>query len=262
MTPTPLSTRNLLLTAMLLFGLASCATEAEDLPTYPVRLRLGGALPEGDRVGDYTVTFTEGWIVLGDWWIYGMDREAAGYVTGLKHAGHIHGEAEFETQVTGTFAVDLLGEPALVAINDLTEGHYFDGSIRLRPCTDLYAPIVPDDQTPVSSHDDLWGHSLILAGTATRDASASYDFRITVDAEAMIAGLVYGSTVWEEGTNVITSRLDLGALLVDVDFAALADADGQVLIDADGPPDTYNLIKARLQDPLLYPHSEAEAIPQ
>ncbi len=260
----PPTLRCVLLVAVLILELGGCATETEPLPTYPVELHLGGMVPTNDRVGDFTVTFTEGWIVLGDWWIYGMDREAAGYAAVLKHAGHIHGEAEFETHVEGTFAVDLLGEPALVAVNDLTEGHYFDGSIRLRPCTDLYAPIYADDQTLVSADDDLWGHSLILAGTATAtvDASASYDFRITIDAEAMITGLVYGGTVWSEGTNVITTRLDLGALLQDVDFAALADDQDQVLIDTAGDTDTYNLIKARLQDPLLYLHREAEAIPQ
>lgn len=262
MAPRPSPTRYRLLAAALLFGLGGCATEAEELPTYPVRLRLGGQLPADGRVGDYTVTFTEGRIVLGDWWVYGMNREAAGYAAVLKHAGHAHGDAEFETHVEGTFAVDLLDEPAVLAENELTEGHYFDGSLRLRPCTELYAPVYPEDLTPVSSHDDLWGHTLVLAGTATADASATYDFRITVDAESMISGLVYGGTVWLEGTDVITTRLDLGALLEDVDFAALADGQGQVRIDAVTGGGTYNLIKARIQDPLLYLHSEAEAIPE
>ncbi len=258
----PPTLRCALLSAALVFGLGGCATETQELPTFPVQLRLGGTVPTDGRVGEYTVSFTEGWIVLGDWWIYGMDREAAGFAAVLKHAGHIHGEAEFETHVEGTFAVDLLGESALVATNDLTEGHYFDGSIRLRPCTDLYAPVYPDDLTGVSEDDNLWGHSLILSGAATKDASSTYEFHITVDVEAMITGLVYGGTVWQEGTNVITSRLDLGALLLDVDFAALADDQGQVLVDATHAPDTYNLIKARLQDPLLYRHAEAEIIPQ
>lgn len=250
------------LTLALLLGIAGCTADAEPLATYPVRLRLGGATPANDRVGDYRVTFTEGWIILGDWWIYGMDRETAGYTSLWKHAGHAHGEAAFETHVEGTFVVDLLGEPAVLATHDLTEGHYFDGSLRLRPCTALYAPVYAENQTPVSSNDELWDHSFILSGIATNDASTPYDFRITVDAEAMIPGLVYGSTVWEEGADVITTRLDLGALLADVDFAALADTQGLVRVDPTTAPDTYTLIKARLQDPLLYLHSEAEAIPE
>lgn len=252
----------LLLAALLIVGLGGCTTDAEELPTYPVALRLGGALPADGRLGDYTVTFTTGQVVLGDWWIYGMDRETAGYAMLLKHAGHAHGEAEFETQVAGTFAVDLLGDPLVVATVDMTEGHYFDGSIRLRPATELYAPVYADDQTPVSSHDALWGHSLLLTGTASLDASTTFDFHITVDAEAMIAGLVYGGTVWDHGTDAITTRLDLGALLWNVDFAALADKEDRVTIDAFTNSDTYTLIKARLQDPVLYLHSEAETIPQ
>jgi len=250
-----------LLALTLLLGASHCTADAEPLPSYRVALRLGGALPSDGRVGDYTVRATEGWIVLGDWWIYGMDRDAAGYATLLKHAGHAHGEAEFETQVEGTFAVDLIGDAAVVATSDLTEGHYFDGSIRLRPCTALYAPVYAAHLTPLSETNDLWGHSFILAGTATTDASATYDFRITVDAEAMIAGLVYGSTVWAEGATVITTRLDLGALLADVDFASLADDQGLVRVDPITAGNTYTLIKARLQDPLLYRHDEAESIP-
>lgn len=262
MTPPRRRYHPLLLVTTLLVGLGGCTTDTKELPTYPVALRLGGELPADGRVGDYTLTFTTGQVVLGDWWIYGMDREAAGYAALLKHAGHSHGEAEFETQVAGTFAVDLLGEPAVVATPDLTEAHYFDGSIRLRPATELYAPVYADDFTPVSSHDALWGHSLLLTGTATRDASATYEFSITVDAEAMVAGLVYGGTVWEQGADVITTRLDLGQLLQDVDFAALADAEDRITIDTSANTDTYTLIKARLQDPALYLHSEAEAIPQ
>jgi len=254
--------RNGLLAWALILGASGCTPDAEPLATYPVSLRLGGAAPADARVGDYRVTFTQGWIILGDWWIYGMNREAAGYAMLQKHAGHPHGEAEFETHVEGTFAVDLLGEPAVVATHDLTEGHYFDGSIRLRPCTTLYAPVSAGDGTPISDQDALWGHSLILTGTATTDGTATYKFRVTVDAEAMIAGLVYGSTVWDQGAEVITTRLDLGALLADVDFAALADTEGLVLIDPTTAPAPYTLIKARLQDPALYLHSEAEAIPE
>jgi len=251
-----------LLTALLLLGAAGCHSPSSELPSYAVELRLGGALPDDDRVGDYTVQFTTGRLVLGDWWIYGMDREAAGYAAVLKHAGHIHGEADFETHVEQTFAVDLLGEPVTVATPDLTEGHYFDGSIRLRPATELYAPIQADDLTPLSPQDELWGHSLILEGTATRDGSDVYEFRITVDAEAMITGLSYGSSVWEFGAAVITTELNLGALLQDVDFAALADSEHRVTINATNHGPTYTLLKARLQEPALYRHTEAEAIPQ
>ncbi len=251
------------LVALTLVALHSGCTQKDvELPTYPVQLRFGGALPASDQVGTYQVTFTEGLLVIGDWWIYGMNREAAGYAALLKHAGHAHGDAEFDTNVEGTFVVDLLAEPQVLATNDLTEAHYFDGSIRLRPCADIYDPVHAVDMSPVASTEDIWGHTLLLSGSATADASSTYDFEIVVDAEAMVTGLVYGGTVWEQGATAITTLLDLGALLEDVDFAALADADGHVLIDASTNTDTHDLIKARLQDPVQYPHLEAEALPQ
>jgi len=244
-----------------------CAQETEALPTYPVELRLGGALPEDGRIGEYTVTLVKGWVVLGDWWLYGMDRAAAGFAHLVppslqKHAGHSHGDAEMEAHVEGTFAVSLVGEPAVVAVQELTEAHYFDGSLRLRPSTELYAPVHPEDQTPITSEHELWEHTLVLSGTATRDGATAIPFRITLDAEAMVAGLVYGGTVWEQGATTITTRLDLAALLADVDFEGLIDQDGAVTLGPSTAGETYTLLKARLQDPALYLHEEAEEVPE
>lgn len=244
--------------------------DEQELPTYPVSLRLGGQLPTDGRVGEYTVTLSEGWVVVGDWHLYGMDREAAGYaliVDGArKHAGHAHGEAEMEVVLEGTWAIDLLGEPITLATRELTEGHYFDGSLRLRPCTDPYAPVLPDGADPaqwepVDPSHDLWGHALLLRGEASRDASEVYPFEVVVDAEAMLAGLEYGGTVKAGGATRITTRLDLGRLLEGVDFAALAGPDDHVQLDPDSGLEAYTTLKVRLQDPALYLHEEAEAVP-
>ncbi|MFH2007509.1 MAG: hypothetical protein ABI333_13065 [bacterium] len=244
-----------------------CGQEAEELPTYPVTLRLGGALPPDGQIGEYTVTLEQGWVVLGDWWLYGMDRAAAGFAHLVppslhKHAGHSHGDAAMETNIEGTFAVSLVGVPAVVATRDLTEGHYFDGSLRLRPCTELYAPVHPEDQTLVTDDHELWGHTLALSGTAARGDATPIPFQITVDAEAMVAGIVYGGTVWEQGATTITTRLDLAALLADLDFEGLAGQDGAVILGPSTAGETYDLLKARLQDPALYLHEEAEEVPE
>ena len=47
--------------------------------------------------------------------------------------------------------------------------------------------------------------------------------RPQVDVEAMVSGIVYGGTVKENGATTITTRLDLGALLADIDFAEVHD---------------------------------------
>jgi hypothetical protein len=251
--------------------LAGCGSaDEQELPTHPVSLRLGGQLPTDGRVGEYTVTLSEGWVVVGDWHLYGMDREAAGYaliVEGArKHAGHAHGEAEMEVALEGTWAIDLLGEPTALATRELTEGHYFDGSLRLRPCTDTYAAVFPDEGdpaqwVPVDPSHDLWSHTLLLRGEASRDASEVYTFEIAVDAEAMLAGLEYGGTVMEGGATRITTRLKLGALLEGVDYAALANPDDHLQLDADSGLEAYTTLKVRLQDPASYVHEEAEAVP-
>lgn len=239
--------------------------ESGPLPTFPVELRMGGQLPEGGLVGEYAVTFTEAWVVLGDLHLYGMDREAAGYahvLPGLlKHAGHAHGDAEMETLVEGTWALDLLAEPAVLATNDLTEGHWFDGSLRLRPCTEIYAPVFAGTDTAVETSDPLWGHTLWLTGEASLDASTVFAFELVVDTEAMVSGIDYGGTVKEGGATTITTLLDLGALLTGIDFAALANGDGLVRLDPAAAGDAYLGLKVRLQDPVSYLHEEAEPPP-
>lgn len=239
--------------------------ESDPLPTFPVELRIGGQLPEGDLVGDYEVTFTEAWVVLGDLHLYGMDREAAGYahvLPGLpKHAGHAHGDAEMETSVEGTWALDLLGEAVVLATNDLTEGHWFDGSLRLRPCTETYAPVFAGTEEAVPTSNPLWGHTLWITGEAALDASTLYAFELVVDVEAMVSGIEYGGTVKEGGATAITTRLDLGAMLAGIDFATLADGDGFVSLTPEGAGDAYLGLKVRLQDPVSFLHEEAEPPP-
>lgn len=245
----------------------SCGADGSQTPapTFPVDIRLGGQLPTDGLVGPYTVHFTEAYAVFGELTIFGMNREAAGYATLVpdlhKHAGHPQGNAEMQTQVPGTYAVNLAGEPPVLATNELTEGHYFDGSVRLRPASDTYAPIWAESGAPLSSHDDLWGHTLLLRGEASRDASEVYDFEIVVDAEALVSGLIYAGTVKEGGATRITTRLELGVLLDGLSFASLADADGHVSIQPETAGDAYDTLKARLQDPASYVHEELEPLP-
>lgn len=253
-----------------LAGLAlagSCGgDDTAPLPTFPVSLRIGGATPAGGTVGSYTVALTDAWACLGDLHLYGMDRAAAGYAHVLpslqKHAGHAHGDAEMEASVEGTWAVDLLAEPAALDSQELTEGHWFDGSLRVRPCNETYAPVIAGTTTPVDDGHALWGHALYVEGEATGDGSAVYTFTLTVDAEAMVSGIDYGGTVKEGGATTITTRLDLGALLTGIDFAALADGEGTVVLDPATAGDAYLELKVRLQAPVSYLHEEAEPAPE
>ncbi len=243
----------------------SCAPGSEAVPTHPVSLRLGAYFPPGGRVGEYSIVLQEGFLVAGDLRIYGTEVEAAGYsallVHARKHAGHPQGEADRETVVAGSWAVDLTREPAEIAMSQVPIGHYFDGSIRLRLCNANYAPVFAGTTEPVDRESDLWEHTLLLRGSATRDGTTFWSFQISVDVEAAVTGLEYAATVKEDGVTRITTRLDLAALLGGIDFAALADASGHVVLSETSGGDTYEKLKRRLQDPSLYLHEEMEAVP-
>jgi hypothetical protein len=250
---------------LLLFSLVSCTSQEDTvLPVFPVQLRLGGYLSPDGTVGDYVITLSEGWIILGDLTIYGMDREEAGYLfynpKVLKHAGHIHGEADSETSAFETYIIDLINEPQTVSTNMVTEGHYFDGKIRIRPTTNDYNPIWPTTGEPVLETNNIWGNSFILKGTALKDVN-EYLFEITISMESLITGLIYGGTVKDGGTESITTLLNLDSILMQIDFQTLSMEDGKIIIDENHNIETLLQIKTELKNPENFFHLEAETIP-
>ncbi len=240
--------------------LQACSSEsASPPPSYPVEIRMGTLLPADGMVGTFHVTIEKGFLSFSDFAIYGAYRDSAVatfLIDGpiLAHAGHQHGTADLTGEVDGNFALDLTREPALLATLDLTEGHYFDGRIRLVHAdeTSLLLP----DKSPLDDKNPLYGHTFYLKGSAT-DGQGSVDFELTVDAEATVPGLAYARTVTETGSKEIVTRLDLGAVLDGVDFRSLSQ-DGALVVDSEHHADTYLLIKARLNDPASYVQDDLE----
>jgi len=251
-----------LLAGTLLFSslLFSCSENDPELPSFPVDLKLGGTFVPDNRV----VEITSAWVVMGDLTIYGMDREAAGYLffsplQHLKHAGHNHGEAEMETGTEATFLINLLDTPATVATNMVTEGHYFDGKVRLRPMIQLYEPLFPGGD-PVPETHPLWGETLSVEGYVTRDGTV-VPFSINGSMELLVTGLEYAGTVWEGGTGSITTLLDLNRLLGAVDWEMTTLGDEHITINEENNPQAWEALQTALWDYTAYYHLETEPLP-
>lgn len=248
-----------ILLTMLLAQACSSETTAPP-PSYPIEIRMGTLMPADGKVGSYAVTVEEGYLSFADFAVYGsyLDSSTAAFLLDgpiLAHAGHQHGAADLTGEVDGAFALDLTQEPALLAVLDLTEGHYFDGRIRLIPA-DGQSRLLPD-KTPLSDTNPLYGHTFYLKGTATDD-QGPISFEFVVDAEATVPGLAYARTVTETGLKEIVTRIDLGAVLDGIDFRALAE-DGTVLVDSEHQQETYLLLKAHLNDPASYVQDDLES---
>ncbi len=229
-------------------------------PSYQVEIRMGTLMPDQGKVGDYEVSIEQGYLSFADFAIYGayLDTATAAFLLDgpiLAHAGHQHGEADLTGEIDGAFAIDLTKDPALLATIELTEGHYFDGRIRLVTAGD--ASLMLPDMTPVSTSSPLSGHTFYVKGTATDD-QGPIQFEFTVDAEATVPGLAYAKTITETSTKEITTRLDLGVLFDGIDFRGLA-SDGVLVVDDQQQQDTYLLLKAHLNDPASYVQDDLEA---
>jgi hypothetical protein len=243
---------------ILIFSLFfSCENgEEEELPQYPVEIYIGGIIPVNTMIGDYEVTLTKGFVVIGDLNIYGTALANLTPVkTILKHAGHTHGEAEFETNIPQTFLINLINDPVLLETKLLTEGHYFDGSLRLRPSTEIYSPLYPETKLPVPETDEIWGDSLLLEGDAVK-TGVNYSFKIRINIEAMVVGIEYGGMIEENGDSVITTLINIKQLLSDINFAELSDNNDFIQIDETTNSTEYLELKVKLKDLSLYIHEE------
>jgi hypothetical protein len=251
---------NLALAAALTLAILGCTGPADPPPKHPVTVKAAALMPADGQVGAYTVFIDTGFLVFSDWAVFGVHIH--GDVASIlmekpivAHGGHNHGDAEYSAEVDGVFAVDLAGPPAELAVLQVTEGHYFDGRIRLVPAADSTLPELLPDRTRLTRDHRVWGHTLYLVGTAN-DGQSDIPFTIIVDAEATVAGLEPDVDIVDPAGHEIVLFVDLGAILSEVDFAALADPSGTVLVTPSDPDETYEAVKARLNDPATYLHED------
>lgn len=231
-------------------------------PPQLVPLRVSAELPDGAREDGWSVTLTHAELVLGRITVYGNSAHDtvadAGWNplairTARAHAGHAHGEADAEAALEGYYVLDLLAaDAAPLATLELPPALYFDGKLRLAAATSDGLCAFAADRAPVGEGDAIFGHTLLVEGTATDPDGTVHPLSITVDAEGWVSGLqldflVTGGAAADDLTLVV--RLD--ELLAAVDPAALLDADGSVSL---GPGDglAYDTLKARLQDADMY----------
>ncbi len=254
-----------LLAAASILALSACSsTWDEPLPTGHVALRFGAETQDAT----WTVRLDRAFLCLHELDLYGMDAAEAGYGAtnpnldgSLKHAGHPQGEADRSMAVAGPLALDLSGPPARIQEGTAPVGHYFDGKLLLGPCPLHGAVPLAGTGGHLPEDHPLRGHTLVLEGTASRDASTTYRFTVTVDAEVAVKGIEYGATVREATPIEITTLLNVSALLARLDLPDLPDQDGGVVV---GPGDTtgaYERLEAALADPASYRHEELEPLP-
>lgn len=252
---------NLAIAAALTVALSGCTGPAEPPPKHPVTVKAAALMPADGRVGGYTVVIDRGFLIFSDWAVFGVDQhgEVASILMQkpiMAHAGHDHGDAQYSAEVDGVFALDLTGPPAELALLQVTEGHYFDGRIRLVPASDSTLPELLPFKTRLDQDHPAWGHTLYLEGSVN-DGVSNIPFTIIVDAEATVAGLEPGVDITNPSGHEIVLLVDLGAILSEVDFAALAQPSGSVLVSPANPDETYTAVKARLNDPATYLHENS-----
>lgn len=251
---------NLAATAAFLLAASGCTGPTEPPPQHPVTVKAGALMPADGRVGGYTVVIHHGFLVFSDWAMYGvhLHGEVASILMEgpiVAHAGHDHGQAEYSAEFDGVFALDLAAPPAELTTLQVTEGYYFDGRIRLVPATESAVPELLPYKTRLTQDDPVWGHTLYLEGSAN-DGQSDIPFTIIVDAESTVAGLELEMDITDPAGQEIVLLVDLGVILSEVDFAALADPSGSVLISPANPDETYTAVKARLNDPATYLHQD------
>lgn len=263
-----------MLSALFFITLARCpGPDNGARPTQILPLYIQGHLPDGGKVGNYTIQLDQGWLILGNLRLYGSTKGAESWSLrkifgdGMAHAhaGHAHGEADLEAALEQRYLIDLT-VPGGIKIAELTmtEGHYFDGGFRLAPLAEGESVMIPGavSQNPAEARlpsvdHPLIGHTLYLTGQATPQAGGdSVAFTITVDLTGNVAGLSLALNVntQPEGAQEVRLKVELANLLQGIDFTALSGGAGKVSIGPDsGEP--YLTIKSKIKDPNGYVQS-------
>ena len=202
----------------------------------------------------YAVTFTEARFAIRDL-LFTQNGEAhmavlqrlSNWLVPEAHAhpGHNHG-GDITGEAQGRWVVSFLDSGTSFAIGTLAEGDYDAADVRYTVA----------DEELVDAADPLFGASVLLAGSATRDEeTVSFTVRLTYDDGALVAGVAFDATV-RLGSNVWLSFLPYDPLsdahLMDgVDFLALAEGDTVAL---DGTGEAGSALRARLltHDHLLF----------
>lgn len=241
--------------------LASCSdTQQQELSYFPVLLVVSAdlTLPEGGNL-----EVDEAFLAMGDFALFGgpLDPDDV-YPGGLAgrfmrllvpyaraHAGHIHGEAEYEGHIESRFLVPLSEEGIAVGELDLPEGHYFDGRFVVGPAGED-ARLLPGDGAALPSDYPLSGHAFYLRGTLTENGKA-YHLEAAVDVSATVAGLDLATYVLADKENRIELSVRLGEMLGGLDAEALADQEGNVVISNEQDPG-YSELKIALKERLNY----------
>jgi hypothetical protein len=162
------------------------------------------------------------------------------------HPGHL-ADGEVTGQLLGELVLDLAPtEDTVVGLAELLPGDYQGMNLRFRQAR---------AEEPGLSDDPLAGHTVVVAGTATRGPDV-FPFRAVIDLDAastlvgapaeLSVGAATAGALVVELLAVEPTRTG-GTLLDGVDFAAIgADSEGVTVIAAGDP--AHDLIAGRVED--------------
>jgi len=242
--------------------LAGCSgTEQSELRTHAVSLVISAdlAVPGGGELETEVA-----YVTAGDFAFFGSELDPddpfpSGIARRLMqwavpfayaHAGHSHGEADFEGRVEGSFVLPLSPDGIEVGSMELPEGHYFDGRFVLGHADDGAELLSPEGSGKLPDDHPARGHTLYLKGSLKKNGQA-YQLELAIDLSTTVAGLELAAYVLADGPNRIELVVLLGKMVGALDLKAIADQDGNVVITEEDEPG-YVQLKIGLKERLNY----------
>lgn len=220
----------------------------ESGPPQDVLCEVTALPPQAGRADGWTITLTQAEIALSQPTFYGnsthetVAKKAPAFFAipaAYAHAGHVHGEADAEAALDGSYVIDLLADtPTVLGTLSMLPALYFDGKLRLEKSID-------------------GTHGLVLVGSAVDPEGGEHPFSVVIDVEGWVAGLEFDFLVASDSApDALQIVVNLDALLADLDLSTITpDADGGLAIGPDSG-DLYTALKAGIQDPSVYVQAE------